>query len=172
MAESCSRSKRPIRKVLDRPSYTQLSRVVPSYKFLRKEKKLPESWEQWFVWSFGYLTIWGPHLSKGTVFCCKPFFVFLDGSSVHADLRLLNGLLPVIILTVLRPHLKFPNCWLFPGWGRQSQAQPTTWRTRSPCLYPLETGWPSYTPRHRVPILVAFYDMHGLQWDYSFPRSL
>jgi hypothetical protein len=32
---------------------------------------------------------------------------------------------------------------------------------------PPETGWPSYTPRHRVPILVAFYDMHGLQWDYS-----
>jgi hypothetical protein len=31
--------------------------------------------------------------------------------------------------------------------------------------------WPGYTPRHRVPILVAFYDMHGLQWDYSFPRS-
>jgi hypothetical protein len=26
---------------------------------------------------------------------------------------------------------------------------------------------PSYTPRHWVPILVAFYDMHGLQWDYS-----
>jgi hypothetical protein len=22
-----------------------------------------------------------------------------------------------------------------------------------------------------VPILVAFYDMHGLQWDYFFPRS-
>jgi len=22
------------------------------------------------------------------------------------------------------------------------------------------------------PILVAFYDMHGLQWDCSFPRSL
>jgi hypothetical protein len=26
-------------------------------------------------------------------------------------------------------------------------------------------------PRHRVPILIAFYDMHGLQWDYYFPRS-
>jgi hypothetical protein len=26
---------------------------------------------------------------------------------------------------------------------------------------------PSYTPRRWVPILVAFYDMHGLQWDYS-----
>jgi hypothetical protein len=33
------------------------------------------------------------------------------------------------------------------------------------------TGWPSYTPRHRVPILVAFCDFHGLQWDCSFPRS-
>jgi hypothetical protein len=22
-----------------------------------------------------------------------------------------------------------------------------------------------------VPVLVAFYDMHGLQWDYSFLRS-
>jgi hypothetical protein len=22
-------------------------------------------------------------------------------------------------------------------------------------------------PRHWVPILVAFYDMHGVQWDYS-----
>jgi hypothetical protein len=29
---------------------------------------------------------------------------------------------------------------------------------------PLRQGWPSYTPRHWVPILVAFYDIHGLQW--------
>jgi hypothetical protein len=36
------------------------------------------------------------------------------------------------------------------------------------CIYdPPETEWPSYTPRHWVPILVAFYDMHGLQWDCS-----
>jgi hypothetical protein len=27
---------------------------------------------------------------------------------------------------------------------------PPTWRTRSPYLYPPGTGWPSYTPRHRV----------------------
>jgi hypothetical protein len=74
-------------------------------------------------------------------------------------------------LTVPRPHIRFLNCWLFPGWDRQPHAQPPTWRARSPYLYPLETGWPSYTPSHRVPILVAFYDMHGLQWDYSFPRS-
>jgi hypothetical protein len=26
-------------------------------------------------------------------------------------------------------------------------------------------------PTWGVPILVAFYDMHGLQWDYSFPQS-
>jgi hypothetical protein len=45
----------------------------------------------------------------------------------------------------------------------------------SPAPYPQPGGpglriydprWPSYTPRHWVPILVAFYDMHGLQWDY------
>jgi hypothetical protein len=28
-------------------------------------------------------------------------------------------------------------------------------------------GGPSLPPGHWVPILVAFYDMHGLQWDYS-----
>jgi hypothetical protein len=76
-----------------------------------------------------------------------------------------------IDLTVPRPNLRFPNCWLFPGWGRQPHAQPLTWRTRSPYLYPLETAWPSYTPSHWIPILVAFYDMHGLQWAYFFPRS-
>jgi hypothetical protein len=27
---------------------------------------------------------------------------------------------------------------------------PPTWRARSPYLYPLGTGWPSYTPRHWV----------------------
>jgi hypothetical protein len=29
--------------------------------------------------------------------------------------------------------------------------QPPTWRTRSLYLCSLVTGWPSYTPRHRVP---------------------
>jgi hypothetical protein len=32
---------------------------------------------------------------------------------------------------------------------------------------PAGIGWPSCTPRHWVPILVAFYDMHELQWDCS-----
>jgi len=27
------------------------------------------------------------------------------------------------------------------------------------------------TPRHRVPIFFAFYDLHGLQWDNYFRRS-
>jgi hypothetical protein len=31
-------------------------------------------------------------------------------------------------------------------------------------------GWPSYIPRHRIPILVAFHDLYGLQRDYSFPQ--
>jgi hypothetical protein len=29
-----------------------------------------------------------------------------------------------IDLTVPRPHLRFPNCWLFPGWGRSPTPNP------------------------------------------------
>jgi hypothetical protein len=65
------------------------------------------------------------------------------------------------------PLLGFLNNNLFTGLDCKSSAQPPTWRTRPPYLLPPETGWPSYTPRHWVPILVAFYDMNGLQWDYS-----
>jgi hypothetical protein len=41
---------------------------------------------------------------------------------------------------------------------------PPTWRVRSWYLYPPGTGWPSYTPRHRVSFFVA-----GLRWRYSNP---
>jgi hypothetical protein len=36
-------------------------------------------------------------------------------------------------------------------------------------FYDPGTGWTIYTPRHRVLILIAFFDLHVLQWDYSFP---
>jgi hypothetical protein len=32
---------------------------------------------------------------------------------------------------------------------------------------PRRQGGPAIPPGHWVPILVTFYDMHGLQWDYS-----
>jgi hypothetical protein len=54
-------------------------------------------------------------------------------------------------------------------WGCEYHAQPPTWRARPPYLWPPETGWPSYTPRHWVPILVVFYDTHELRWDCSYP---
>jgi hypothetical protein len=63
--------------------------------------------------------------------------------------------------------MQFRNNNLFTWLDCYSSAQPSTWRTRSPYLWPPETGWPSYTSRHWVPILVAFYDMIGLQWVYS-----
>jgi hypothetical protein len=51
----------------------------------------------------------------------------------------------------------------------QPHAQHPTWRTRPLYyLYPPEPGWPSYTSKHQVPILVASYNTHGLQWDYSY----
>jgi hypothetical protein len=65
------------------------------------------------------------------------------------------------------PLMGFRNNGLFTGLDCYSSAQPPTWRTRSPYLWPPETECPSYTPRHWGPILVAFYDMYGLQWDYS-----
>jgi hypothetical protein len=74
------------------------------------------------------------------------------------------------------PHSSFPRLiWRFRDnnsflvWGRQPYVQPPTWRTRPLYyLYLAEAGWPSYTPRHRVPILVASYDTHELRWDYSY----
>jgi hypothetical protein len=93
----------------------------------------------------------------------------------NADLRLLNGLLPVISsidLTVPRSHLKLPNCWLFPGWGRSPTPNPQTGGPGLHIYILWRLGGPVIPPRHRVPVLVAFYDMHGLQWYYSFPRSL
>jgi hypothetical protein len=34
-------------------------------------------------------------------------------------------------------------------------------------ISPREPGWPSYTPRNWMLILVAFYDTHELRWGYS-----
>jgi hypothetical protein len=53
--------------------------------------------------------------------------------------------------------------------GCHPRAQPPPWMTRPPYLWPPETGCPSYTPGHWVPILVVFYDTHELRWDYSYP---
>jgi hypothetical protein len=58
------------------------------------------------------------------------------------------------------------------GRGCQPHTQPPTWRTRPRYLWPLETAWPSYTPRHWVPILVVFYNTHELRWDCSYLWSL
>jgi hypothetical protein len=65
--------------------------------------------------------------------------------------------------------LRFPDNRIFMGLGCQPRAQPPTWRTRPPYLWPPETEWPSYTPKHWIPILVAFYDTYELRWDYSYP---
>jgi hypothetical protein len=51
-----------------------------------------------------------------------------------------------------RPHLRVFS-WgsvtaVFMVRGCWPHAQPPTWRTRSPYLWPPETGWPSYTPGH------------------------
>jgi hypothetical protein len=73
-------------------------------------------------------------------------------------------------LTVLRPHFRFPNSQHFYG-GRLSACRPTpNLEGQSTIFITPRAGWPSCVPRLRVPILVTFYDLYGLQWDYSFPR--
>ena len=54
------------------------------------------------------------------------------------------------------------------GW--RPVAQPPNLDGQSTIFITPGAGWPSCTPRHRALILVAFYDLYGLQWDYSFPQ--
>jgi hypothetical protein len=65
--------------------------------------------------------------------------------------------------------LGFSDSTILTGWGCQHYAQLPTWRTRPPYLWPPEIGWPSYTSRHGLTILVTFYDTHELCWNYSYP---
>jgi hypothetical protein len=51
---------------------------------------------------------------------------------------------------------------IFKGRGCQPHAQPPTWRAWPLYLWPPETGWPSYTPRHWVPILRHAWAKLGL----------
>jgi hypothetical protein len=93
---------------------------------------LPQQWKE---------SIIVPIYKKGDKTDCNNYWGICLLSSAY---RILSN----ILLARLTPYLRFPNCWLFLEWGRQPYAQPPTWRTMSPYLYLLETGWPSYTPRH------------------------
>jgi hypothetical protein len=91
----------------------------------------------------------------------------------NADLRLRNGL--HLVSSVSLPPFLFRghNSGFLTAFlcrqvvGLSPKPQQSTVFT---CITPGE-GWPSYTHRYQVPILIAFYDLYGLQWDYSFPRS-
>ena len=57
---------------------------------------------------------------------------------------------------------------IFSGMGELTPRPTPNLEDQSPDIIP-RGRVPGYTPGHWVPILVAFYDMHGLQWDYSTP---
>jgi hypothetical protein len=48
---------------------------------------------------------------------------------------------------------------------------PPTWRARSPYLYPTETGWSSYTPRHWVPYSCTFTTRRDKVHIFEPPQS-
>ena len=78
--------------------------------------------------------------------------------------------------TFPRPHFWFPNRQFL----RDGVVNPTTNPQPGepgPIFITPGTGWPSYTPRHWVPIIVAFFDMlqglfcnpgHHMGFTYSF----
>jgi hypothetical protein len=76
-----------------------------------------------------------------------------------------------LYLTLPRPQPRFPNCKLFNGGSLSACCPAPNMEGQSTVFITAGAGWLSHTTRHRVPILVAFYDLLGLQWDYSIPRS-
>ena len=54
--------------------------------------------------------------------------------------------------------------------GCQPVTQPPPGKA-SPRIYDIWGRVAQPFPGHQVPILVVFYDLHELQWDYSFHRS-
>jgi hypothetical protein len=88
----------------------------------------------------------------------------------HDQYFFINWTLTVIVLiqhTIWLEHgsVVYSCCWSSPAQSFSASSTaglrtvfyclrfetPTTWRARSPHLYPLEAGWLSYTPRHWVP---------------------
>jgi hypothetical protein len=75
-------------------------------------------------------------------------------------------------LWMFRSHnLGFPTVSLYYG-DRLSVSCPTpNLEGQSTILITPGAGWLSYTPRHQLPILVGFYNLHRPQWNYPLPQS-
>jgi hypothetical protein len=65
------------------------------------------------------------------------------------------------------PFLGFLNNNLLRGWIVSPAPNPNLEDQVSVFMTLGDSVAQLYTPWHWVPILVTFYDMHGLQWDYS-----
>jgi hypothetical protein len=50
-------------------------------------------------------------------------------------------------------------------WGSQLYVQTPTWSSKSQYLCPPVTAWPSYTPRHWVPVFFCLLQLSGLRWS-------
>jgi len=72
--------------------------------------------------------------------------------------------------SVPRPQFRFLRVSFFLRWQvvGLSACRPTP-NTEDQSTVFKPPVWPSYTHRHWVNILVAFYDLHGLQWTVLFP---
>jgi hypothetical protein len=99
---------------------------------------------------------------------CAAMAISVSSSSSSSLVKqpFLSHSLPLKNLLVLLLVFRKNNS--FTVQGRQPCVKSPTWRTRSLHLSPLVTGWPSYTPRHRVTFLSHLY-LTEQRWRYSNP---
>ena len=109
-----------------------------------------------------YIPIW--HLSSS----------FTNSFIAPAPCNVLKFQVSILISLILFQCLgRFHSVWLFWGHGlhflRVTFITPDMLGQSTMFITPGE-GWTSYIPKY-WPTLVAFYDLHGLHWNYSFPHS-
>ena len=119
----------------------------------RYEWKLP-----WFVWNWGRRKL--GHTERESLWKMVGMYSFVW--EAFADFHILrsrflcNGL----------PVFAFLEYWKTTTQhymtGCQPVAQTPDLEGESTIFITLGERWPSYTPRHREPILVAFYNLHGI----------
>ena len=110
---------------------------------------IKEKWTKNCIYIF-YLLHW--HYSP-----MRPFASIMDLLHIPLSLDCSFQLLYSFHQTFPRPHFWFPNRLFLRG----EVVNPT------PNPQPGGLGPIFITPRHWVPILIAFYEMHRLQWEYS-----
>jgi hypothetical protein len=101
--------------------------------------------------------IWGP---KPDFYCCQTIVGLLMCGALYDERTGPSFTIPAVPCQHSHSRVRVR--------GSLRLESPPTWRIWSPYLYPLGTGWSSYTPRHCIPPTVAC-DSQGYSGNSSPP---